>query len=223
MPKKTKKNEKKKKADAAWYDPAEAGQDSLEWLKAEPGKVTRVKLMAPPHREYCSYVEQNKVGWVQTLTEYEIVDGRYREVEPGLDQELTGEPCVPRYIVPVIVYDVKSDGTLGKKTDVEDIEFKFVLWTMSKPIYERLYKQFAQWGKAIFEHDLLLNGVKKGDFTFFDDISVAPEAFALDEDLEDRVDGDWENYKFRETFKDRVGKVMTMKELKAATSGKKDD
>jgi hypothetical protein len=222
MPKKTKKSEKKK-VDTDWYDPAEAGQDSLEWLKAEPGKVTRVMLMAAPHREYCSYIERNKVGSVQTLTKYEIIDGRYREMEPGLDQELTGKPPEPRYIVPVVVYDVKNDGTLGKKTDIEDVEFKFVLWGMSKPIYERLFKQFKQWGKAIFQHDLLLTGVKKGEFTFFDDVSVAPEAFALDDDLEDKVDSEWKSYKFRESFKDKVGKVMTAEELKEATSGKDGD
>lgn len=223
MPKSKKDSKKKKKADADWYDPAEAGQNSLDFLKAEPGKVTRVKLMTKPHREYCSYIKQNKVGWMQTLTEYEIVDGRYREVKPGFDQELTGESCVPRYIVPVIVYDVKSDGTLGKKTDVEDIEFKFALWSMSFPIYERLFKQFKQWGDAIFEHDLLLTGVKKGEFVFFDDVSVAPEAFALDDDLSDKVNRDWENYKFRESFVDKVARVMTVEELKDATSGKKDD
>jgi len=217
------KKSKKKKVNADWYDPAEAGQNSLDWLKAEPGKVTRVMLMCPPHREYCSYIDQNKVGSVQTLTEYEIVDGRYREVKPGFDQELTGKPPDPRYIVPVAVYDVKSDGTLGKKMEIEDIEYKFVLWAMSKPIYERLFKQFKQWGEKIFEHDLLLTGVKKGEFTFFDDISVAPEAFALDDDLSEKVESDWESYKFRESFKDKVGKVMTTKELKDATSGKKSD
>lgn len=223
MAKKTKsKNKKKSDANADWSDPAEAGQNSLEWLKAEPGKVLRVKLMTPPHREYCSYIEQNKIGWIQTLTEYEIVEGRYREIESGLDQELTGEPPVPRYIVPVIVYDVKSDGTLGKKTEIEDIEYSFKLWSMSFPIYERLFKQFKQWGSDIFEHDLLLTGTKKGNFVFFDDISVAPEAFCLDDDMSDKVERDWDTYKFREAFKDRVGKLVTVEELKAAVNGNDD-
>ena len=218
------KSKKKRKPDDEWFDPAEAGQTGLEWLKAEPGSVTRIKLMAKPHREYCSYVKLNKIGFVQTLTEYKIDDnGRYREITPGLDQELTGEPPTPRYIVPVIVYDVKSDGTLPKKTAIEDLDYKFKLWSMSFATYERLYKQFVQWGPKLLDHDLLLNGVKKGDFVFFDDISVAPEALCMNEEIEDKVDGDWVSYKYRENFGEKVGKLLTEKELQALADGKSGD
>lgn len=205
---------------ADWHDPAESGINKLSFLKAEPGQVTRIKLMAKPHREYCSYIEQHKIGWIITLTEFEIKNGKYREVQPGLDQTATGKPPEARYIVPVIVYETKKDGTFGKVKPSE-IEYTFMLWTMSLNIYDRLFAQWKAWGDDLFNHDLLLTGVKKGTFQFFSDISPAKDAACLHSSVKEQVEADYASYKFAKTFRERAGRKYTEAELTKLLNGEK--
>lgn len=204
-----------------WVDPSESGQNKLSFLKAEAGKVTRVRLMAKPYREYCSFIDEHKIGWVKTLTEFEIVNGKFREIKPGLDQITTGKPPEPRYIVPVIVYDVDKDGTSGVKPD--KVSYSFMLWTMSMNIYERLFAQWKAWGTDLLEHDLLLTGVQKAKFTFFNDISVAKDAICLHPSVAEVVEADYANYKFGKTFKTLAGKILSEGELKKRLAGEKED
>ena len=221
--KSTTKTKPKKQERDDWYSPDESGQNNLNFLKAKPGEVSRVKLMDMPHREYCSYIEENDIKWILTLTEYEIVNGKYKELEPGLDQETSGKPPVARYIVPVIVYDVDKKGQMGKKDRPSDVEYKFALWAMSLPIYERLFAQYETWGDDLFEHDLLLTGVKKGTFEFFDTISVAKDSICMHKSIADEVQADYENYRFKESFKTMVAKTVTEEELENLLAGKSGD
>lgn len=208
--KKSEKSQASTKDDDGWFEPA---ADGVEWLKAEPGKVTRVHLLAKPFHAFCSFIEQNKTGWVKTLAEFEVVKGRLNILEDGYDMELTGKDPQARYIVPVLVYDVKNDGSIGKR-DLENVEFSIKLWSMSEPIYRRLLGQYKTWGEDIFHHDLLLTGVEKGTYKFFEDISVSPDCFAESDELSETVEDEWSGYKFAETFKDFVGREYDEDELR---------
>lgn len=217
------KTKPKKQENDDWYNPSESGQNNLNFLKAEKDVVARVKLMAMPHREYCSYIEENKIGWMLTLTEYDIVNGKYKELEPGLDQETTGKPPVARYIVPVIIYDVGKNGQMNKKDTPKDIEYSFGLWAMSLAIYERLFAQYETWGDDLFEHDLLLTGVKKGTFEFFDTISVAKDSICMHKSIAADIESDYNNFRFKDTFKTMVAKTLTEDELEDLLAGKSSD
>lgn len=211
----TAKPETKKSAvsdDDAWFDP---GDSSAEFLKAEPGKVTRVALMATPHIDFVSYIEDNKIGWVKTLSEYKKIDGVGINVtEIGYDQELTGKQPELRCIVPVIVYEVGKDGQMGKRQKPDTTDYSFKLWSMSEPIYKRLLAQYKTWGQEIFDHDLLLNGTKKGNFEFFDDISVAKDCIALDPDIAEDVTEAYSAFKYADNYADMVAREFTEEELR---------
>jgi len=221
-PKKTKKAEKSKKKakvndDDEWVEPSD---NSIPWLNAEPGKVTRAHLLAKPFHAVCSYIKENKIGWVKTLADFEIVSGRIKIEDYGYDSELAEKDPQSRYIIPVVVYDVAKDGTLGKNRKPGQVDFEIKLWSLSEPIYRRLYTQFKTWGQDLFHHDLLLTGVEKGSFKFFDDISVAPDCLAEHDDLSDAVEETWDKCPFADNYENLIARTFTEEELREMSGEK---
>jgi hypothetical protein len=200
-------------AATGWRDPKELGVSEKAFFKAEDGKIRRIHIMAEPVMAHVQFVQG--LGFVHSFCEYEEVNGTMLLKTPGLDMELMGKEPQRVWMMPVLVYDTDKKGVITAK-DPSKIEYEFQLWTVYEPQYKRLFDFVREYGVEEFsQKDILVSGVKRGQYVNADLSIGAKDAVCLDPKIRAKVEAAFRGYQFRDTSR-WIARTITEDELREA-------
>jgi hypothetical protein len=199
-----------------WSDPI---NDRGDYFKPEYGSKYRIHLLRVPYGKRMHYVQG--VGFIHSDSQWSE-DNKKCEERGELDNYIAKDPDM-RYLAPIVVYQTDQKGqTSGPASKVS---FTIQIWSMPKTAYQQLFDLSIEWGKALFEQDLILTVDKKGTMVFIDTITVASKgALSNDASLGKFIKAEYDEDKFQnvELLDKMLGQTLTLEEFTSKLDGADD-